>query len=304
MTTSTRQDPSSARFVAMALRSPRLSREDEHTLAVAWKDQKDPKAADKLARAHFRSVVFIALKYRGYGTSLSELIAAGNVGLTHALGKFDPSRGTRFATYADHWVRAYMVRHMIRTRSMVTGGFGALESRLFFRLRRESGRISSMASGKDEALDALAESMDVSRERLDLMLRRVQDRDVSLDAPLRDDADSVAMINTLASDLVSQEEALRLTECQTQVKEVVHAAVSRLNDREKYIVEHRLLAEPEDRMTLDAIGDHFGVSRERVRQIETEIKTKLQRRLARPWRDSLRDLVVSEDDFSQASALA
>lgn len=301
MSISTRQDPSSAKFVAMALRAPRLTREDEHDLAMAWKDRQDPKAADRLARAHFRSVVFIALKYRGYGTALGELIAAGNVGLTHALGKFDPSRGTRFATYADHWIRAYMVRHMIRTRSMVTGGFGALESRLFFRLRRESGRISSMAGDKDAALDALAESMDVTRERLDLMLRRVQERDVSLDAPVREDGD-MTMIDTMASDLVSQEEALRMTESQTQVKRVVHDAVSRLNDRERYIVEHRLLAEPEDRLTLDAIGEHFGVSRERVRQIETEIKDKLQRRLARPWRDSLRDLVISDEDAPETPA--
>lgn len=302
MTTSTRQDPSSARFVAMALRTPRLSRADEHALAVEWRDERAPKAANSLARSHFRSVVFIALKYRGYGTAMSELIAAGNLGLTHALGKFDPSRGTRFATYADHWVRAYMVRHMIRTRSMVTGGYGALESRLFFRLRREAGRIESMATGKEEAMDALAEDLDVTRERLDLMLRRAQDRDVSLDTPLRDDGEGVAMIDMLSSDLVSQEESFRVRECQTQVKAEVHDAVSTLNEREKYIVAHRLLAEPEDRMTLDALGDHLGVSRERVRQIETAIKGKLQRRLAPRWRESLRDLVVVEDSAEPTAA--
>ena len=288
------QDPSSAKFVAMALKAPRLSREKEHQLVVAWKDKQDSRAADRLAKSHLRSVVFLALKYKGYGAPLSELIAAGNLGLAHALGKFDPGRGTRFATYADHWIRAYMVRHMIRTRSMVTGGYGALESRLFFKLRRESGRIQAMVGDRSAAMDALADTMEVSRDRLDAMLQRVQDRDVSLDAPYREDTET-SRLEMLASDAMAQDEALRVAEAHDKVKRLVHSAVETLNARERYIVERRLLADPEERMTLEDIGAEFGVSRERVRQLETEIKQKLQRRLARPWKESLKDLIVPED---------
>lgn len=290
------KDSSSSKFVAMALKQPRLTREREHELAVAWQ-KGDARAANQLAKGHLRSVVFLALKYKGYGTPLSELIAAGNLGLAHAMGKFDPSRGTRFATYADHWIRAYMVRHMIRSRSLVTGGYGALESRLFFKLRRESGRIRSMLGDSDEALNALAESMEVSRERLDAMLRRVQERDVSLDTPFHEESEATRL-DMLVSDFVSQEEAVRLTEVNGRVKTLVHQAVATLNDREKYIVEHRLLAEPEDRRTLEDIGAHFGVSRERVRQLEVEIKHKLQKRLSKPWREALRDLIVPEDEVA------
>lgn len=286
---------SSSKFVAMALRAPRLTREKEHELAVAVKEKNDSRAADRLAKSHLRSVVFLALKYKGYGTPLSELIAAGNLGLAHAMGKFDPNRGTRFATYADHWIRAYMVRHMIRSRSLVTGGYGALESRLFFKLRRESGRIRSMLGDSSEALDALAESMEVSRERLDAMLRRVQERDVSLDAPVREDSET-SRLEMLVSNVMQQDEVVRVTEAQGKVKDLVHQAVSTLNERERFIVDHRLLADPDERMTLEEIGAHFGVSRERVRQLEVELKQKLQRRLSRPWRESLKDLITPDDD--------
>lgn len=294
------QNSTSNKFVAMALRAPRLSREQEMELAQAWK-QGDEKAANKLAKSHLRSVVFMALKYRGYGTPLSELIAAGNLGLAHAMGKFDPARGNRFATYADHWIRAYMVRHMIRSRSMVAGGYGALESRLFFKLRRESGRIKSMTGDTEGALDSLAESLEVSRNRLDEMLRRVQDRDISLDTPFREDSDATRL-DMLASDNVAPPEALRVAEAAQKVKSVVQDAVSTLNERERYIVEYRLLAEPEDRMTLEDIGARFGVSRERVRQLEVEIKNKLQKRLSRPWRESLRDLVIPDSEDGELRA--
>ena len=287
------KDPTSARFVDLALRAPRLSREKELELAKAWKESGDNRAADQLARSHLRSVVFLALKYRGYGTPLSELIAAGNLGLAHALGKFDPSLGNRFATYADHWIRAYLVRHMIRSRSLVTGGYGALESRLFFKLRRESGRLQSMVGDTTEALEALAETMDVPVERLRTMLQRVQDRDVSLDTPFNEESDATRL-DMLAAPGVNQEEAFRVTQAHQKVQRLVHDVVQTLDDRERYIVEHRLLAEPEERMTLEDIGQRYGVSRERVRQLEVEIKKKLQRRLARPWRETLRDLVIPE----------
>lgn len=298
----TNNSSNSSKFVAMALRAPRLTREKEMELALAVKERNDARAADKLAKSHLRSVVFLALKYKGYGTPVSELIAAGNLGLAHAMGKFDPSRGNRFATYADHWIRAYMVRHMIRSRSLVTGGYGALESRLFFKLRRESGRIRSMLGNTDEALDALAESMEVSRERLDTMLRRVQERDISLDTPMREDSDT-SRLEMLVSGVTKQDEALRVAQAHDKVKTLVREAVSTLNERERYIVDHRLLADPDDRMTLEEIGAHFGVSRERVRQLEVELKQKLQRRLSRPWRESLKDL-ITPDDAVRAPAMA
>src|SRR5690349_18618862 len=139
-------------YLGEAKRAPRLGREQELELALRWKQQGDRLAADTLARANLRHVVTIALKYRHYGVGVSELIAEGNFGVVHALGKFEPERGIRFVTYSAHWVRAYMLDHIIKTWSVVGGGTGALRSRLFFRLRRERVRVTNLL-GEGEAAD-------------------------------------------------------------------------------------------------------------------------------------------------------
>src|SRR6478609_5938528 len=138
-------------YIAESKRAPRLERDEEMALALRWKDG-DRAAGDALARANLRHVVAVAMKYRRYGVPISDLIAEGNFGVVHALGKFDPERGIRFVTYAAHWVRAYMLDHIIKTWSVVGGGSGALRSRLFFRLRRERVRVTNLL-GDGEAAD-------------------------------------------------------------------------------------------------------------------------------------------------------
>ena len=270
-------------YIRKALKAPKLTREEEQVLIRRYQDEDDQRAGDKLARAHLRTVVFLARKYQRYGVPLSDLISAGNVGLVHALGKFDPERGVRFRTYADYWIRAYMVRHMVRSWSMVTGGYSALEPRLFFKLRREAAKAKTLLGDTAAAEEALAEQLDLPVERLSTMLRRVQERDVSLDVPLTADA-STTRLDLLVSQMASQEDVISGAEAHDRLKKAVREAVETLDDRERYIAENRLLVDSEDRLTLQDIGAKYNVSRERVRQLEVLIKQKLQKRLVAKWK--------------------
>src|SRR5690606_29551412 len=148
----------------------------------------DQEAADRLVEANLRFVVAMALQYRRYGIPLSELLAEGNLGLMMAVRKFDPERGTRFVTYAGYWIRAYVLDLVVRSTTMVGAGSGPLRSKLFFRLRRERAKIVNLTSDPAERLAKLAERFDVSEEKMEDMLRRIDSRDVSLSTPLHDDA--------------------------------------------------------------------------------------------------------------------
>ena len=270
-------------YIKRALKAPKLGREEELTLMRRYQQDDDQRSGDKLARAHLRTVVFLARKYQRYGVPMSDLISAGNVGLVHALGKFDPERGVRFRTYADYWIRAYMVRHMVRSWSMVTGGYSALEPRLFFKLRREAAKAKTLFGDSQAAEEALAEQLELPVERLSTMLRRVQERDISLDVPLNADA-STTRLDLLVSQMASQEEVVGTAEARERLQKAVREAVDTLDDRERYIAENRLLVDSEDRLTLQDIGARYKVSRERVRQLEVLIKQKLQKRLVNKWK--------------------
>jgi RNA polymerase sigma-32 factor len=255
-----------------------LSRDEETALAVAWRDNQDPVAADRLVRAHLRYVVATAAKYRRYGVPMNELVAEGNFGLVHALRKFEPERGFRFVTYAAYWIRAYVLNHVIRSWSLVGSGSGALRSKMFFRLRRERVRLANLLDGREEVEAALAEQMKVSRPQLDNMLRRLESRDVSLDAKVFDDATST-LVDTLVSPDASQENTLANSQTLGHLSKLVHAAIEQLDSRERYIVETRLIADAEERMSLADIGRALGVSRERARQLESRAKLKLRNQL-------------------------
>jgi RNA polymerase sigma-32 factor len=255
-----------------------LTREEELELAESWTKVQDPVAADRLVRAHLRFVVATAIKYRRYGIPIAELIAEGNVGLVHALKKFEPDRGYRFVTYAAYWIRAYILNHIIRSWSMVGGGSGALRSKTFFKLRRERVRISNLIGDRDEAEQKLADELAVSRPQLTQMLQQLESRDVSLDAPTREDGSST-MLDTLASPFESQELAIGGEETNELLERAVRTAVEGLDDRERYIVQSRIMADPEDELSLAEIGRQLGVSRERARQLEVRAKTKLRGRL-------------------------
>ncbi len=263
-------------YIAESKRAPRLERAEETALALRWKDG-DRAAGDTLARANLRHVVAVAMKYRRYGVPVSELIAEGNFGVVHALGKFDPERGIRFVTYAAHWVRAYILDHVIKSWSMVGGGSGPLRSRLFFKLRRERVRAVNLM-GEGEAADRMvAERVGVTPEELSKLVQRLEARDVSLDVKVLDDS-PVRLVDLLpAPD--DQERSLFEEQVGGSVKSAVAKAVAELDPRERYIAEHRLMADPAEELSLAEIGRSLGVSRERARQLEARTKRKLKTRI-------------------------
>jgi RNA polymerase sigma-32 factor len=247
-------------------------------LVASWLEGKNTIARERLLAAHLRYVVAIALRYRRYGVPIEELVSEGNFGLVHALGKFEPSRGTRFVTYAAYWIRAYVLNHVIRSWSLVGVGSGALRSKMFFRLRRERVRIANLVGEGGEADSMLAQAMGLPEATVQAMVRRLDARDVSLDSKPFDDS-SASLADLLASGDRSQEETLAASERDDQVRTAVQSAMEELDDRERYIAENRLMADHEEELSLAEIGRRLGVSRERARQLEVRTKRKLRRRI-------------------------
>src|SRR3954467_1093707 len=285
-------------YIAESKRAPRLEREQEMALALRWKEG-DRAAGDALARANLRHVVAVAMKYRRYGVAVSELIAEGNFGVVHALGKFDPERGIRFVTYAAHWVRAYILDHVIKSWSMVGGGSGPLRSRLFFKLRRERVRAVNLM-GEGEAADRMvAERVGVTPEELRKMVQRLEARDVSLDVKVIDDS-PVRLVDLLPA---PDDQELSLFEHQVggSMKSAGARAVSELDPRERYIAEHRLMADPAEELSLAEIGRSLGVSRERARQLEARTKRKLRRRMPAPGSPIVTEWIQNSIDHAPAA---
>ena len=270
--------PGMQRYLSHVQSIPRLTREDEHDLAVRVRDANDNAALDQLTRANLRYVVAIALKYGRYRMPLSELVSEGSIGLIVAARKFDPDRGTRFVTYAAHWIRAYMLEHIIRGSSMVGTGSGPMRSKVFFRLRREKSKLVSQGFEPGEVASRLAESFGTTVEKLSQMEDRLEARDVSLDAPLYEDS-TMTLIDGMPSPCLSQEEELSKAEETAMLSDRVRDAVRDLDPRERFIVEVRLLADAPSELSLAEIGRRLGVSRERARQIEARAKQKMKKRL-------------------------
>jgi RNA polymerase sigma-32 factor len=268
-----------SRTIAQAHAGEQLDRETEHALIVAWQKRGDKRACDRLVRANLRHVVSIALKYRRYGVPVSELIAEGNFGLMHALSKFDSKLGHRFVTYAAYWIRAYVLGYVLRTWSLVGGGSGALRSKVFFKLRRERIRLMNLTGDAQEAERLLAERLGVPDATLQRMLQRLDSRDLSLDLKVFDDS-TTHLIDRVTTSNDNQEDATIHDELLGHAKREVRVALDQLDQRERYIVEQRLLAEPEDELSLAEIGRKLGVSRERARQLEERAKGKLRKQLA------------------------
>jgi RNA polymerase sigma-32 factor len=271
-------DPSISRYITQVHSYPPLSREDEFVLAKAWTEHGDEDAADKLVRAHLRYVVAIALKYRRYGVPLSELIAEGNFGVVHALKKFQPDRGNRFVTYAAYWIRAYVLNYVIRSWSLVGAGSGALRSKMFFRLRREKVRVLNLVGDGEAADELLAQRLGMKQDQVQAMLRRLESRDLSLDAKVFDDS-ATTVVDTLVAPGQDQEQSLATNGLRDRLRGAVRDAILVLDDRERFIVEKRLMADPEDELSLAELGRRLGVSRERARQLEARAKKKLKGRL-------------------------
>jgi alternative sigma factor RpoH len=265
-------------YLQQIRRYPRLDRKTELRLARRWHKLRDRAAADMLVHGHLRDVVAIAAQYRGYGFRLADLVEEGNIGLLEAVRRFDPSRNLRFMTYASYWVRAYILAHVLKQFSMVGVGTGPLQSKMFFRLARERARLSTQLGGDDGSItQSLATTFNTSTDRVEEMSQRLERRDASLDAPLFADGDAT-VLDSLRDEAASQEERAASVQRDERVRRAVEGVWPHLDERERAIVDLRLLTDG-DEATLADIGKQFGLSRERVRQLEARVKTKLRRAL-------------------------
>jgi len=268
------------RYLGQLRATAPLSREQELELARAYQQRGDREAAEKLIASNLRHVVPLALRYRHLGLPLADLIAQGNLGLFAALDRFEPERGLRLATYANHWVRAEMLQLALKHRNMVGGGRGALSSKYVFRLRREHALLLAKTGETDAANRELAHRYGKQPAQIEEILQRIDQHDASLDAGTSHDPDRSLSERLHEEPDVSCEESLDRKAYQAPLADAVADATARLNERERYIVENRLMADADTRHSLCSIGKRFGVSRERARQLEQAVKAKLRSRLS------------------------
>ena len=265
-----------ARYLEEIRRFPMLEPDEEYMLAKRWQEHEDSDAAQKLVTSHLRLVAKIAMGYRGYGLPIGEVVSEGNVGLMQAVKRFDPDRGFRLATYAMWWIRASIQEYILRSWSLVKMGTTAAQKKLFFNLRRTKGQLQALEDGdlKPEHVKAIATRLGVSEEDVVSMNRRLGG-DASLNAPLRADTETGEWQDWLVDDAPDQEESYAAEEELSKRREYLVSAMEGLNERERRIFEARRLSE--DPITLEDLSTEFGVSRERIRQIEVRAFEKVQK---------------------------
>ena len=253
---------------------PILSPEEEHRLALRLYEDKDLEAAHTLITSNLRFVVKIAFEYRSYGVKMLDMIQEGNVGLMMALRKFNPHKGFRHVSYAGWWIRAYIQNHLISAWSLLKIGTTQAQRKLFFKLNQAKSAIRNMTGGDD--LEATALTLDVKETEVAEMAERLRG-DCSLDAEIGD-GEGYSLLESLADDRQNQEEMLGDRQEHALLQREVTSALSVLNEKERFIIEHRVTAD--EPMTLQDIADTFSISRERVRQIEEAALKKLKSSLA------------------------
>jgi RNA polymerase sigma-32 factor len=253
-----------------------LAPDEEFMLAKRWQEREDSDAAEKLVTSHLRLVARIAMGYRGYGLPIGEVISEGNVGLMQAVKRFDPDKGFRLATYAMWWIRASIQEYILRSWSLVKMGTTAAQKKLFFNLRRAKSQLQALDEGdlKPEHVKKIATKLGVPEEDVVNMNRRLGG-DASLNAPIRAESESGEWQDWLVDDTPTQEDRLVEDEELKRRKSYLSSAMSVLNDRERRVFEARRLAE--DPSTLEQLSEEFGVSRERIRQIEVRAFEKVQK---------------------------
>ena len=265
-----------SRYLEEIRRFPMLSHEEEYMLARRWHEHDDIDAAHKLVTSHLRLVAKIAMGYRGYGLPVSELISEGNVGMMQAVKRFDPDRGFRLATYAMWWIRASIQEYILHSWSLVKMGTTAAQKKLFFNLRKLKGQLQAIDDGDlpDETVSEIARRLSVPEAEVVSMNRRMASADHSLNAPLKVDGDG-EWIDWLVDKEEDQETRYAADEELEQRRAMLAEAMGALNDRERHIFTARRLAE--DPQTLEQLSQVYGVSRERVRQIEVRAFEKVQK---------------------------
>jgi len=263
-----------SRYLAEIKRFPMLEPQEEFMLAKRWREHDDRDAAHKLVTSHLRLVAKIAMGYRGYGLPIGEVISEGNVGLMQAVRRFEPDKGFKLATYAMWWIRASIQEYILRSWSLVKMGTTANQKKLFFNLRKAKSKISALDEGdlRDDQVALIAQRLGVGKQDVVDMNRRLSG-DASLNTPLREDGEGEWQ-DWLVDDSISQENALVDRQESDARHGALRAALTVLNPRERRIFEARRLAD--DPITLEDLSTEFGVSRERVRQIEVRAFEKVQ----------------------------
>ena len=259
------------RYLQELRRYSLLTREEEHALAVRYQTDHDVEAAYKLVTGNLRLVVMIAREYQRSFRNLLDLVQEGNIGLMEAVKNFDPYRGVRFPSYAVWWIRAYIIRYVINNWRMVKLGTTQAQRKLFFNLQKEKDRLER--EGFVAGPKLLADRLGVKEKEIVEMQQRLGASDLSVDMPLREGEEST-LLDVLQSGAATAEEAVADAEFRAQVGERIREFGATLKDKDRVIFDHRLLAD--DPLTLQEIGDRYGISRERVRQIENRVKRKLK----------------------------
>ena len=265
-----------SRYLEEIRKFPMLSAEDEYTLAKDWKDTGNVEAAHQLVTSHLRLVAKIAMGYRGYGLPMAELIAEGNLGMMHAVKRFEPEKGFRLSTYAMWWIKASIQEYILRSWSLVKIGTTAAQKKLFFNLRRLKGEIKAIEDGdlNPENVTRIATELDVSEDEVISMNRRMAGGDHSLNAQVSTEGESAEWQDWLVDDRETQDVQFAEAEEYDVRRKLMFEAMKDLNEREIAIIQARRLNDSPE--TLEDLSQRFGISRERVRQIEVRAFEKLQ----------------------------
>jgi len=264
------------RYLTQIKKFPMLSSEEEYMLAKSWRERGDLKSAQKLVTSHLRLVAKIAMGYRGYGLPVSELVSEGNVGLMQAVKKFDPERGFRLATYAMWWIKASIQEYIVRSWSLVKMGTTTAQKRLFFNLKKIKNQLSANSMGdlNNEHVEEISKRLNVKKDEVVSMNRRLFGKEKSLNAPIKDEG-GTEWQDWIVSDSLDQELKLSQDQELHQRRKLMSDSMNILNSREKDILVARRLSE--DTITLENLSKKYKISRERIRQIETRAFEKLQK---------------------------
>ncbi len=264
---------------------PILEKDDEQQLGALWREKGDTEAAHKLVTSHLRLVVKMAMKYRGYGLPVADLISEGNIGLMRAVKKFEPEKGFRLSTYAMWWIKASITEYVLKSWSMVKLGTVASQKKLFFSLRNVKAKLNILESGdlSSEQAKLISSKMGVSESDIIHMNGRLSVRDLSLNAPMSQDDDSAEFIDSLVDESATPEQVYANREQQNVMHEHLANAVASLPERERHIFTERKLKD--DPPTLEELGESYGISRERVRQLEARAFERVQKAVVIAARD-------------------
>ena len=264
-----------AQYIQSIQKYPILSAEQEYEFATQWTKNKDSVAAEKLVASHLRLVVSVAYDFKNYGVPVADLIASGNMGLMQALQKFDPERGFRFSTYAMFWIKAEIYETILNNWSIVKIGTSANQKRVFFNLARAKRALGIMDNTLNtDQTKQIADYLNVSEGDVSRMSQRIGARDVSLNAPAHNDPDSHDILSNLTDDKIGIEDSIEQLELKKKGYALLRKHLANLSDRDREILVARRLSEPV--ATLESLSQKYGISRERVRQIEDRAYNKLR----------------------------